>query len=166
MESFKKFSHVLYVLIIFCFLLPFYNLSCSGQKVMSLTGFQIATGTEYAQPNMFGGVGKTTKIDPEPLAIFALLIAVIGLIIGSIKVKSMGLISGILSISGAVFLFLLKNKLDSNVIAQGQGMIKIEYEFGYWLALLLFIASAVIQGFVYNQEKKINTGQIESTSAI
>ena len=166
MESFKKFSPVLYVLIVFCFLLPFYNLSCGGQKVMSLTGFQIVTGIEYVQPNMFGGVGKTTKIEPEPLAIYALLIAIVGLIIVFIKVKSIGLISGILSIVGAVFLFLLKNKLDSNVIAQGQGMIKIEYEFGYWLALLLFVVSTVIQGLVYNQENKMSTSKIESTSAV
>lgn len=164
MESFKKFSPVVYVVIIFCFLLPFFNLSCSGQKVMNLTGFQIVTGTEYEQQNMFGGVGKTTKIKAEPLAILALLVAVVGLVIGFVKVKSRILLSVILSISGAVFLFLLKNKLDNDIISQSQGMIKIEYEFGYWFALLLFIVSAVIQGLIYNQEKGISKVKIESST--
>jgi hypothetical protein len=165
MESFKKFSPALYALIIFCFLLPFFNLSCSGQKVMSLTGLQMVTGTHYEQQNMFGG-GRTKKIEAEPLAIFALLAAIIGLVIGFMKMKNINLFSVIISIVGALFLFLLKNKLDNDVIAQGQGMIKIEYEFGYWFSLLLFIAAAIIQGLIYNQEKKTNAVKIEPSSNV
>lgn len=165
MEVFKKFSPALYALIIFSFLLPFFNLSCGDHKVMSVTGLQIITGTEYEQQNMFGGNDKTTKIKAEPLAIFAFLAAIAGLVIVFIKMKNVSLLSTIISVAGAIFLFLLKNKLDNDIISQGQGMIKIEYEFGYWFALLLFIASAVIQGLIFNQEKKTSE-IIEPTSTV
>jgi len=165
MEQAKKFSPALYALIIFCFLLPFFNLSCSGQKVMSLTGFQMVTGTQYEQQNMFGG-GQTKKIEAEPLAIFALIASIIGLVISLTKIKNVNLFSIIISIAGAVFLFLLKNKLDNDIITQGQGMITIEYGFGFWFALLLFIASAVIQGLFYNQDKKTSAVKVESSSDV
>ena len=162
MESYKKYSPALYILIIFCFLLPFLNLSCGGQRVMSLTGLQIVMGTEYEQQSAFGGNSKTTKIKAEPLAILAFIVAIAGLLISLIKIKKISLISVILSSAGAVFLYLLKNKLDNDVITQGQGMISIEYEFGYWFALLIFVGGAIIQGLIYNQEKKTNSVQVDN----
>ncbi len=54
MEPIKKFSPALFGVIILCFFLPFANLSCSGQTVMTLTGFQLITGTEYSDQNMMG----------------------------------------------------------------------------------------------------------------
>ena len=54
MEALKKFSPALFGLVILCFFLPFVNLSCSGQTVMTLTGFQLITGSEYSEPNMRG----------------------------------------------------------------------------------------------------------------
>lgn len=157
MEQARKFSPALYALIIFCFLLPFISLSCSGQKVMTLTGLQMVTGTQIQM------VTGTQKIEAEPLAILALLTAICGLVISFMKMKNISLISVIISIAGVVFLFLLKNKLDNDIISQGQGMVEIEYEYGYWFALLLFIASAVIQGLIYNQDKKTSGVKTESS---
>lgn len=154
MESFRKFSPALYLLIIFCFLLPFFNLSCNGQKVMNVTGLQIITGDEYKQQNMFGGTTKTIKINSEPLAIFAFLAAIVGLVVGFLKIKYLSLFNVIISVVGAVLLFMLKNKIDNDVISEGNGMIEIGYGFGYWASLLLFMVSAVIQGLIYNQGKR------------
>ena len=54
MEPLKKLSPGFYIVIILLFLLPFVNLSCSGQTIMSLTGFQLISGTEYSEHDMFG----------------------------------------------------------------------------------------------------------------
>ena len=55
MEPVKKFSPAFYVVIVILFFLPFVNLSCGGQTIMSVTGFQLNTGTEVNATGMFGG---------------------------------------------------------------------------------------------------------------
>jgi len=66
MEPLKKFSPAFYGIIILLFFLPFVNLSCSGQTIMSLSGFQLITGSEYKANSMFGetteGEVKENKI--------------------------------------------------------------------------------------------------------
>ena len=55
MEPLKKFSPAFYGAIVILFFLPFVNLSCGGQTIMSVTGFQLITGTEINPTGMFGG---------------------------------------------------------------------------------------------------------------
>ena len=152
MEHFKKLLPALYILIIFSFLLPFFNLSCGGQKVMSLTGIQLVTGTQYDQKEMFGG-SKQEKVDAEPLAILALLSAIVGLVIGLIKTKNYNLASIIISAVGVILLLLLMNKLNIDITEKGRGMVTIDFLFGYWFTLLLFISSGIIHGLIYYNYK-------------
>lgn len=165
MDPFKKFSPAFYGVIILLFFLPFVNLSCSGQTIMSLTGFQLITGAEYSEANMFGEnmFGNTNKsemknnreIESQPLALFAFIMAVAGLIISLNKKKLMYLICLIISALGAVFLFLLKLNIDSDAELGGQGIIKLEYQAGYWLSLLLFIATAVMFWLTFKERKNV-----------
>ena len=105
MEQLKKISPAFYGVIILLFFLPFVNLSCSGQTVMSLTGFQLITGSEYSDNsmnNMFGQMNNSQssekkEIESQPLALFALLAAIAGLVFSLIKKKSVGLINLIIS---------------------------------------------------------------------
>ena len=55
MEPVKKFSPAIYVVIVILFFMPFVNLSCGGQTIMSISGFQLITGTEVDAQGMFGG---------------------------------------------------------------------------------------------------------------
>ena len=46
MEELKKFLNPLFfVIVIISFFLPFFNLTCQQQKIASITGFELITGT-------------------------------------------------------------------------------------------------------------------------
>ena len=163
MEPLKNFSPVFYGVIILLFFLPFVNLSCSGQKIMSLSGFQLITGSEYKADSMFGEttegeVKENKEIESQPLALIALLAAVIALAVSFIKKRITAIINIVISICGGIFLLLLKFNLDSDVELSGQNLIQLEYQFAYWLSLILFIAGAVVQWKMFTDEgsAKIN----------
>jgi len=154
MEPLKKFSPAFYGIIILLFFLPFVNLSCSGQTIMSLSGFQLITGSEYKANSMFGEttegeVKENKEIKSQPLALFALLTAVIALGISFFKKRIIALVNIVVSVLGVVFLFLLKFNLDSDAELSGQNMITLEYQFAYWLCIILFIAAAVVQWKIF-----------------
>lgn len=165
MELLKKFSPAIFGLIILCFFFPFVNLSCSGQTVISLTGFQLITGAEYSEKNMLGQdmfgemnnaeVKEEKEIEAQPLALFAFLTAFAGLAVSFIRKKITALLSLVISVLGAVFLILLKINIDGDAQINGQGVIELEYQAGYWLTLLLFIIAAIIYWFMFNEKKKL-----------
>ena len=178
MEQVIKFSPILFALIIFCFLLPFFNLSFEGQKVASITGLQLLTKDDYHASDDLrynhlghlteeqqriraagGAYGEGTEVFPygNIYPILALLMASLGLVISYMKMNN--LIHGnksflimLFSISGSVILFLLKNNLDEEILSFEKGRFFIEYEFGYWFSLLLFVVSAVVLGIIFNYE--------------
>lgn len=174
MEPFKKFSPAFYGVIILLFFLPFVNLSCSGQTVMSLTGFQLITGAEYSNANMFGqdmfgrnqktGMKDNREIQSQPLALLAFIMAIAGLIVSLNKKKLMYLFSFIISLLGAVFLLLLKMNIDGDIELSGQNMIKLEYQAGYWLSLIVFIGTAVFFWMLFKEKEKVPIINNESSS--
>lgn len=161
MDSLKKFSPALYFIIAFCFFLPFVNLSCGGQTVMSLTGFQLITGAEvkpqgmFGQENIFGqqdkSEEKSEKIEAQPLALFAFLMAILGLLLSLLKKKTTALLCTVVSALGFIFLILLKVDIDGDAAISGQGVIQIDYQFGYWLAFLLFLLAAIVQWLIFKE---------------
>lgn len=160
MEPIKKLSPALFVLIIICFFMPFVNLSCSGQTIMSLTGFQLITGADIKDQNMFGDVNgtqtKQEKVDSQPLALFALIAAIAGLGLSFIRKKSLAIVNVVISALGAVFLLLLKFNLDSDAELSGQNIITLDYQAGYWLAFLLFLGAVVLYWLIFSERPKIN----------
>jgi len=165
MELTKKISPVLYGVILICFFLPFVNLSCSGQTIMKLTGFQLITGTEVKQPDMFGqdmfGQNnsmdkKSEEIEAQPMALFAFLAALAALLISLIKKKTTAIINVVISVLGFIFLLLLKFNIDgdASLNSGGQGVITLDYQFGYWFSILLFLAGAVLSWLIFNEKPK------------
>jgi hypothetical protein len=177
MEAVKKLSPAVFGLIIICFILPFVKLTCSGQTVMTLTGFQLVTGTEveqadiFKQPDLFDQeevpeqTPQKEKVEAQSMAQLTLIAAILCLIISFIKNKAASLFCLILSISGAVFLLFLKINMDNDVTSDGQGIVQLEFQFAYWFSLLLFIAGAVIQWMIFREtanEEEISDIQIDS----
>ncbi len=166
MEPLKKFSPGFYGIIILLFFLPFVNLSCSGQTIMSLSGFQLITGADYQPNSMFGEntdgeVKADEKIDSQPLALFALLAAVIALAISFVKIRMMSLINIVLSALGAIFLILLKINMDGDAKLSAQAVITLDYQFAYWLSIILFIAAAVIQWKIFADDGPAKVNVLE-----
>lgn len=143
-----KISAATFGLVILSFLMPFVSVSCQGHKFVTLTGVQMVTGTTLRQPQMFGPP-KTQKIDPEPLAILAFLCGVVGLIVSIAVGQRRPVVPAIFGAAGAILLFSLKSRLDGEVAQQSQGLFRLDYEVGFWLAALLFMAVASLSIVVY-----------------
>ena len=163
MEPVKKFSPAIYVVIVILFFMPFVNLSCGGQTIMSISGFQLITGTEVDAKGMFGGemnssdemgTDEKKEIESQPLALFAFITAIIGLIISFFKMRIPALVNIVVSIAGVVFLLLLKVSLDgdADLNVSGQNVITLDYQFAYWLSIILFIVGAVVQWKIFADE--------------
>jgi hypothetical protein len=162
MDPVKKFSPAFYGVIVLLFFLPFVNLSCGGQTIMSITGFQLITGTEVKASGMFGEMNsddelntdQKKEIESQPLALFAFLAALIGLIVSFFKKRIPALINIVISIAGVVFLLLLKVSLDgdADLNVSGQNVITLDYQFAYWFSIILFIAGAVVQWKIFTDE--------------
>lgn len=159
LKNFKKMSAAMYGVIIICFFMPFVNLTCSGEKMMTFTGFQMVTGTTIQQPSMFGEQAPAEEVPAEPLAMVAFLIAIAGLAL-SFTIKRPGpLVAAILSGVGALAMLVLKAKLDNEALKHGQGLVQIEYSFGFWSSLLLFVASGFLNGFLLSHKDVPSTLQ-------
>jgi len=136
-----RFAPISFAAVVVCFFLTFVNVSCQGTRVASFSGVQLAAGTELKSKDMFGGEQKQ-KVDPEPLAMFALIAAVAGLLLslGGYVTRTLAMLSGG---AGAVLLLLLKNKMEHDLVARGNGMLGLEFAGAFYAALVLFVIAAV-----------------------
>lgn len=126
------------------FLLPWITVSCSGQKVFTFSGIDLAIGKTLEVPQAFDEPNKeNTK---EWRATIALLAGIAGTLAGFlIKVEHVKKIAlTFCGILGGVFLLLFKSKLDGEILKQGEGIITIDYHFGFWLSMLLFFTVGIL----------------------
>ena len=140
--------------VIVTFLFTFANVSCQGQRVASLSGFQLAFGTEVVKNDLWGNP-KREKTSAEPLALLALLAAAAGAglaLIGPATRRLTTLAAG----GGALLLLLLNNKLERDATLQSSGMLDVSPGFGLVLAVILFIVSAGVAWF--SGRKPVTTG--------
>ena len=64
MEELKKFLNPLFFgIIIISFFLPFFNITCQQQKITSVTGFELVSGTTISTNSL--NKGLTTTSIPE-----------------------------------------------------------------------------------------------------
>ena len=158
----KNLSPSIFILVLICFFLPFTKISCAGEEVMTLTGFQLVTGTTI---EVGGGTEnrKTERIDPEPYAIWAFGAGIVGLVLSFIKSRGSKILPAIIGVVGAVSLLLLKSKLDRDVLREGEGAFHIEYQFGFWLAFILFFSAVVLNIYLFSLKETYP--MIENTSS-
>jgi hypothetical protein len=156
----RKISLGLFVAAIVLFLLPWANLSCSGTPVATFTGLDIVTGKNYDAPSSFGAT-SSDRADSEPLAVGALAAAVAGAI-AALVWKKAGIARVVLGVAGVVLLAALKIKLDGDISKQGQGMVQISYQVGYWLTIVAFAGAAAASLFKREIALKLGTVPEES----
>jgi len=139
----RVFSPALFGLILICFLLPFVNISCSGQELGSFNGLQLITGTKI----------QGEAIDPHPIAIIIFLIAIIGLIFALVKTKLGNVICSIVAGAGFVFTLLLKSNIDGE-IAQ-ERYLTAEWGVGYYFTLILFVVAVGFNIYLMTTKKNL-----------
>lgn len=141
----------LFGIVLLLFFFNFCELSCKGQKLASVSGISLATGTTIESPKVDNPFGfeDPSKQDSKEIhsniwAILALLAAVGGLVFFLIKHKYEDRIGIIAGVSGVISLLLLHITLTSSIKQQGNGMLEVNFLLPYWAALLSFGAAGGI----------------------
>jgi len=125
-----------------CFFLPFFHVSCSGQRLVSVTGFQLVTGAKMKE-SLFPDPRQTRDIKPEPLAIGALFSILAAAATGLLRSRRAAAIPGILGLVGLSLLFMLKRKLNAEVETYGQGLLDLETGDGFVGSAILGVAGSL-----------------------
>jgi hypothetical protein len=159
----KRFRWTIFALILLCFTLPFIQVSCQQQRLMSFTGFQMAFGTEVQQPQMFGPP-QTKQIPGDGLVILAFLAAVAGLVCSFIKNRTGIVISLICSSGGFLFLLIFKLRVDNEILRLGGGMLGVEYLTGFIGACLLFLMGTALNGYMIYAEANDTSTSLTPTN--
>ncbi len=138
----RSLSPLAFGFILFCFVLPFITVSCPGASY-TMSGAQLVTGTTLSTPTAFGPPKQQT-VEGEPLAALAALCALAGLVLGLLPGARFRVPGAVLAGLGAVLLLALRSKLVADAAREGQGMLQLSFDLGFWLALLGFVAAAVL----------------------
>ena len=152
-DGVKKFSPALFGLIIICFFLPFTEISCNKQKIVTLTGIQLVTGVKIEQPSMFGEEKQSRRVNPEPLAILTFFSAVVGLGLSFLRSRKSAIALAVIGSVGLIMMLLLKSKIDNEALKEGGGILQIEYCIGFWFALILFLSAIALSAFLFSQKE-------------
>jgi membrane protease YdiL (CAAX protease family) len=142
-ESLKKFSPVVFGIVLICFMLPWINLSCEGHNAASFSGIQLVTGTTVERQNQ--------KVDSEPLAVAFLVLIVLGFALSFLKDKKSSIIPGIISAAAFALLLMLKSKIETESSNQS---IQVQYAIGFWLVLVLVLGAIVLNGYLFFYSKR------------
>jgi hypothetical protein len=142
-----KISSSLLGLAILLFLLPWITVSCGDAEVFTFSGTDFAIGKTIEIPQAFGESKKENT--REGRATIAFIVGIAGVLAGFLikNERIQKVILGVCGGAGGIFLYLLKNKLDSldsEALAEGWGIIGIDYHFGFWMSLLLFFGVGIL----------------------
>jgi len=140
----RTFTRSLLGAVLALFLLPFTTLTCGGAKLATLNGVQLATGTALSTRDTLSARAKVETIKPEPLATVAILAALAALGLAFARDRKGRLGSGVAAAFCAITLLAMKMKVDQDTLKQGQGVVGVQWEFGFWMALLAALAGAVL----------------------
>ncbi len=150
MQGIKKISWSLYLIVLICFIMPFMTISCGGQKVVTLTGVQIATGSQIDV-----GGGQIQKIDPEARIVLVFLLSLAAMIVLlTVKTKPAYVAALVCSAASVILLYWYKIKADADIVKQGEGMLTSTYDFGYWLVLFLLVIGIVLMSVFVSEKGK------------
>jgi hypothetical protein len=85
-----------------------------------------------------GGGGDNSQL----WAIIALVAAGLGIFLSLLPGSAGPILAIILGIAGAASMFLIKSEIDGIIPTQAAAFIDVQYELGYWAALILFVVAA------------------------
>lgn len=147
---------ILFAMVIVFFFFNFFTISCGEQKVGSVSGINLVTGTELKKHDMFSG--KETKGEEIPSSIWAIIAfsaAIVGLGVFLIKEKREALIGTGAGAIGFGSLIILQFAIKSAIEEKGEGAIHVDYEFAYWGALVAMGMAGIISYLRMQKTTKI-----------
>jgi lysylphosphatidylglycerol synthetase-like protein (DUF2156 family) len=146
------FSPVLFLIIILCFFLPFFDLTCQNQKIASITGYELITGTTISPPQLYNTASQRESVNPEPFAVIAIIIAFAAFILGFFKKAALAVIA--VSFIGAVTLILLSSKISGDIAGriELQGL-STQWAPGMYIVLILFLGAMLLNLYLLYDNK-------------
>ncbi len=171
----KTLSPWTFALIIILFWLPFADLQCSGVKLKTFSGIEMAVGTKMKATDNFMGSNSlldedsdntattkdsgTQKVAPFVSASIALILAIIGLVVFLFTLKNpKNVFYATIAALGALSMIALQIEAMMMLKSSNQEMdfkdtidLHFSYQFAYWLVLLLFLAVAVVNYFNFKK---------------
>lgn len=133
-------TRVLLIVALLGFFLPFFSVSCSGEKLMSLTGTNMVTGVTVESSGSMSSTRDERQIDPSPFAIGAALVGLIGLAASFRSGRPGRTLPAGAGLLATVSLLVLY----SRVMAEADDMpLSVDTEFGFWLTLMAFAGAAL-----------------------
>lgn len=130
-----------YAIGIACFILPFIQISCSGEKVMSFTGVQLVTGSEMANPMS----DEKEKMPPAPAAIIAMAALVVGVVFAIQLSRGGTILSAVSGGVAVISMILLKANMDAEIMKEAGGMgITADYQMGFWGVCIMSVVGAIL----------------------
>lgn len=147
------------------FLLPWLTVSCSGRTLATGNGVGLAFGKMDIAPQIASQLEKSPPINP--LFMVAMLLIIAGLVVLFRKPAKAGLLVCITSFVSLMFVGLgmarysvgnMRTAIDPDHIDPlahaGSTMLKVQYEFGFWLCIVALITSGVMAFIVARQERQ------------
>jgi hypothetical protein len=145
-------SPTVFGLVLVCFFLPFVDVSCQRTKVAELTGIRLVTGSTVERPRASGqGAPEKVERGAEPLASFAFLACLAGIGLNFLGGRKRHLFLAGLGLAGVILLILLKIKLEHDVLHEAEGLFRLDFRAGYWLALAGFCGAGGLNLLLFFQ---------------
>jgi ABC-type uncharacterized transport system permease subunit len=117
--------------------------------LMSLSGMDLVTGKTIEMRDPFSGKIQRQRIEAVPYAGIALGCAVLGVLAGFWKIGSARVANAMAGGLGAILLILMKVSFNQKLLHEGQGMIIVYYQFGFWSALMVFVAALLASMYLF-----------------
>ncbi len=171
-ETLPKLSPACFAAAALFFFLPFLTVSCQGKPLARMTGLQTMTGTTVDLSKVFDGAafgegelkGLTLKPSAEQLqglpegmslkpdqkvggsglAVLSFACALCGVALFFLPRVGAGAVPALAAVAGVVLLFVNKAQVASKLQEPTMGMVRVDAEYGFWLAALAFGAAALV----------------------
>jgi len=154
-------SSGLFAAVLFCFFLPFVDLKCNDASITEVSGIELSIGRDIhntAELSLNDEENSVSHIDRNYFAVTAFVLALAGLILSLAMASKKEMFLSIVGLAGAMCLFLMKiqivNKIARDTDNTAKYIVNIEFVFGYWLTLILFLAVAFLNMYAFMEEKR------------
>jgi hypothetical protein len=134
-----------------------------NNSIATLTGSQLAFGTQIDVTSGEGDEVKIRNIKPVKYATAAFTLASLGFLLSFSGIKIINLILSLISFAGVVMLLLLRSYINGVVMKEGDRMFEVHFLAGYWIALALLIVGILVGVWYYLSEEEEKANSEEET---
>jgi hypothetical protein len=145
-----------FILAVICFVLPFVEVSCQGQKVSSFTGIELAFGKQVEHQNPFSGQIQTKKLDGNANMLAALICIVAATALALISGALGKILPAIAAAAALIDLIAAKVNIDSQVAKESQGAAVDTWGVGFFAACA-FVSVGAIAAFLQLSQRSDTT---------